>query len=155
MVTRISPWFLFNPCLKGIMVSAGKEVVTWRSYDSYYAERDDILQSLATRVWGAVKSFNQLLVNDISKLKHQSGSDLSTYRPAIIRKEVADIYEIFLVGYCRLALPSNPLAAVLKEDDESLEMELLDVLGNKIMMSEIDTSPHIMFLSPATLLATK
>ncbi|PWA64388.1 ARM repeat superfamily protein [Artemisia annua] len=98
-------------------------------------------------LWGlAVKSFNQLLVNDVSKLKHQSGSDLSTYRPARIRfwKEVADVYEIFLVGYCGRALPSNPLAAISKEDDESLEMELLDVLGDKILMSDIDASPDIM-----------
>ncbi|GJW81541.1 protein MON2 homolog isoform X2 [Tanacetum coccineum] len=84
---------------------------------------------------GAVKSFNQLLVNDVSKLKHQSGG-LSTYRPARICfwKEVADVYEIFLVGYCGRALPSNPLAAISKEDDESLEMELLDVLGDKILL---------------------
>ncbi|GJW24696.1 protein MON2 homolog isoform X1 [Tanacetum coccineum] len=98
-------------------------------------------------LWGlAVKSFNQLLLNDVSKLKHQSGSDLSTYRPARIRfwKEVADVYEIFLVGYCGRALPSNPLAAMSKEDDESLEMELLDVLGDKILMSDIDASPDIM-----------
>nr|GEZ09728.1 putative reverse transcriptase domain-containing protein [Tanacetum cinerariifolium] len=89
------------------------------------------------------------------KLKHQSGSDPSTYRPAIIQKEVVDIYEIFLVGYYGWSLPSNPLVAVLKEDDESLKMELLDVLGDKILMSDIDTSPDVMFLSPATLLATK
>ncbi|GJZ69527.1 hypothetical protein Tco_0633077, partial [Tanacetum coccineum] len=84
---------------------------------------------------GAVKSFSQLLVNDVSKLKHQSGG-LSTYRPARICfwKEVADVYEIFLVGYCGRALPSNPLAAISKEEDESLEMELLDVLGDKILL---------------------
>lgn len=104
-------------------------------------------------LWGlAVKSFNQLLVNDVSKLKHQLGSDLSTHRPARIRfwKEVADVYEIFLVGYCGRALPSNPLSAISKEEDESLEMELLDVLGDKILMSDIDASPDVTFLSPTT-----
>nr|XP_043614780.1 protein MON2 homolog [Erigeron canadensis] len=98
-------------------------------------------------LWGlAVKSFNQLLVDDIGKLVQRSGTDQSTNRPARIRlwKEVADVYEIFLVGYCGRALPSNSLAAISKEDDESLEMELLDVLGDKILMSDIDASPDIL-----------
>nr|GEY72364.1 ribonuclease H [Tanacetum cinerariifolium] len=125
------------------------------SYISEFGEIGGSLIILMKQREGAVKSFNKLLVNDVSKLKHQSGSDPSTYRHAIIRKEVVDIYEIFLVGYCGRSFPSNPLVAVLKEDDESLKMELLDVLGDKIMMSDIDTSPNVMFLSPATLLATK
>ncbi|GJX10667.1 hydrophobic protein RCI2B-like protein [Tanacetum coccineum] len=78
---------------------------------SVLAHKDGILQSLATcaktlenalnSLEGDVKSFNQLLVNDVSKLKHQSGSDQSTYRPARIRfwKEVSDVYEIFLLHY--------------------------------------------------------
>ncbi|KAK1432406.1 hypothetical protein QVD17_09302 [Tagetes erecta] len=99
-------------------------------------------------LWGlAVKSFNQLLVDDISKLANGTIPDVSnSNRPARIRlwKEVADVYEIFLVGYCGRALPSSSLAAISKEDDESLEMELLDVLGDKILMSDIDASPEIL-----------
>ncbi|GJZ80974.1 T-complex protein 1 subunit eta [Tanacetum coccineum] len=78
---------------------------------SVLAHKDGILQSLATcaktlenalnSLEGAVKSFNLVLVNDVSKLKHQSGSDQSTYRPARIRfwREVSDVYEIFLLHY--------------------------------------------------------
>ncbi|XP_024978290.1 protein MON2 homolog isoform X2 [Cynara cardunculus var. scolymus] len=98
-------------------------------------------------LWGlAVKSFNQLLVDDIEKLACLSAPDLTNNRHARIRlwKEVADVYEIFLVGYCGRALPSNSLAAISKEDDESLEMELLDVLGDKILMSDIDASHDIL-----------
>ncbi|KAJ9561791.1 hypothetical protein OSB04_006951 [Centaurea solstitialis] len=98
-------------------------------------------------LWGlAVKSFNQLLVDDIDKLRQSAPPDLSSNRPARIRlwKEVADVYEIFLVGYCGRALPSSSLAAISKEDDESLEMELLDVLGDKILFSEIDASRDIL-----------
>ncbi|KAL4582852.1 hypothetical protein LXL04_007413 [Taraxacum kok-saghyz] len=94
-------------------------------------------------LWGlAVKSFNQLLIDDISKLSAITDRN----KAARIRfwKEVADVYEIFLVGYCGRALPSSSLAAISKEDDESLEMELLDVLGDKILMSDIDASPDIM-----------
>ncbi|XP_071711861.1 uncharacterized protein [Rutidosis leptorrhynchoides] len=99
-------------------------------------------------LWGlAVKSFNQLLVDDIRNLVDRSGTDLSSSnKPARVRlwKVVADVYEIFLVGYCGRALPSNSLAAISKEDDESLEMELLDVLGDKILMSDIDASSDIL-----------
>lgn len=106
-------------------------------------------------LWGlAVKSFNQLLVDDISKLANGTMPDVSnSNRAARIRlwKEVADVYEIFLVGYCGRALPSSSLAAISKEDDESLEMELLDVLGDKILMSDIDASPEVIFLSPVYL----
>src|ERR1044071_8133444 len=88
-------------------------------------------------LWGlAVKSFNQLLVDDINNLANRLRLDVSnSNKPARIRlwKEVADVYEIFLVGYCGRALPSSSLAAISKEDDESLEMELLDVLGDKIL----------------------
>ncbi|KAL7607146.1 uncharacterized protein LOC111910718 [Lactuca sativa] len=99
-------------------------------------------------LWGlAVKSFNQLLVDDISKLSQDISSiNSNNNKPARIRlwKEVADVYEIFLVGYCGRALPSSSLAAISKEDDESLEMELLDVLGDKVLMSDIDASPDIL-----------
>lgn len=102
-------------------------------------------------LWGlAVKSFNQLLVDDISKLANGTRDDVSnSNKPARIRlwKEVADVYEIFLVGYCGRALPSSSLA-ISKEDDESLEMELLDVLGDKILLSDIDASPDVIFPSP-------
>ncbi|GKC43932.1 hypothetical protein Tco_1061654 [Tanacetum coccineum] len=59
------------------------------------------LENALNSLEGAVKSFNLVLVNDVSKLKHQSGSDQSTYRPARIRfwKEVSDVYEIFLLHY--------------------------------------------------------
>ncbi|KAF5791184.1 putative mon2, dimerization and cyclophilin-binding domain, guanine nucleotide exchange factor [Helianthus annuus] len=99
-------------------------------------------------LWGlAVKSFNQLLVDDINSFANGSRPDVSnSNKPARIRlwKEVADVYEIFLVGYCGRALPSSSLAAISKEDDESLEMELLDVLGDKILLSDIDASPDIL-----------
>ncbi|GJT85888.1 hydrophobic protein RCI2B-like protein [Tanacetum coccineum] len=80
-------------------------------FGSVLAHKDGILQSLATcaktlenalnNLEGTVESFNQVLVNDVSNLKHQSGSDQSTYRPARIRfwKEVSNVYEIFLLHY--------------------------------------------------------
>ncbi|OMO62280.1 hypothetical protein CCACVL1_22908 [Corchorus capsularis] len=94
----------------------------------------------------AVEGFNRVLVDDVSKLAADSGLDLKTSKPARLRiwKEVADIYEIFLVGYCGRALPSNSLSAVTLKGDESLEMTLLNVLGEKILKSPIDAPIEIL-----------
>ncbi|KAH9688325.1 ARM repeat superfamily protein [Citrus sinensis] len=89
----------------------------------------------------AVEGFNHILVDDVTKLAANFWQDMKISRPARLRvwKEVADVYEIFLVGYCGRALPSNSLSAVaLSGADESLEMSILDILGDKILKSPID-----------------
>ena len=55
----------------------------------------------------AVEGFNRILVDDVRKLTTNCGADPIISRPARIRfwKEVADVYEIFLMGYCGRALP--------------------------------------------------
>lgn len=90
----------------------------------------------------AVEGLNQILVDDVSKVA-SCGPDPIISRPARIRiwKEVTDIYEIFLLGYCGRALPSNSLSVALLKADESLEMNILDILGDKVLMSQID-APH-------------
>ncbi|KAK6233045.1 hypothetical protein SCA6_003118 [Theobroma cacao] len=92
----------------------------------------------------AVEGFNRILVDDVSKLAVECDSKIS--KPARLRiwKEVADIYEIFLVGYCGRALPSNSLPAVTLKDDESLEMTILNILGEKILKSPIDAPIEIL-----------
>ncbi|GMP60728.1 hypothetical protein CsSME_00023471 [Camellia sinensis var. sinensis] len=94
----------------------------------------------------AVEGFNRILVDDVSKLTTNCGPDTTVSRPARIRiwKEVADVYERFLVGYCGRALPSNSMSATVLKSDESLEMNILDILGDKILKSEIDApSDHL------------
>lgn len=89
----------------------------------------------------AVEGFNRILVDDFTKLAMNFWQDTKISRPARLRvwKEVADVYEIFLVGYCGRALPSNSLSSVaLSSADESLEMSILDILGDKILKSPID-----------------
>lgn len=89
----------------------------------------------------AVEGFNHILVDDVTKLAANFWQDMKISRPARLRvwKEVADVYEIFLVGYCGRALPSNSLSAVaLSGADEPLEMSILDILGDKILKSPID-----------------
>ncbi|XP_057496302.1 uncharacterized protein LOC130781215 [Actinidia eriantha] len=94
----------------------------------------------------AVQGFNRILVDDVRKLTTNCGADPIISRPARIRfwKEVADVYEIFLMGYCGRALPSNCLSATALKADESLEMNILDILGDKILKSQIDAPPDIL-----------
>ncbi|WOG82786.1 hypothetical protein DCAR_0101954 [Daucus carota subsp. sativus] len=119
-----------------------------------YSIYPDIIQSLrrcmTTRrdnpdgaLWrSAVEGFNRILIDDVSNLP-SCGPDLATHRPARIRmwKEVADVYEIFLVGYCGRALASESLSAASLKADELTEMNILDILGDKLLKSELD-APH-------------
>ncbi|KAJ4955381.1 hypothetical protein NE237_012164 [Protea cynaroides] len=85
----------------------------------------------------AVEGFNCVLVDDVNSTNN-CGKDSNVSRTARIRlwKEVADIYEIFLVGSCGRALPSNTLSPAALKADESLEMTILDVLGDNILKME-------------------
>ncbi|KAK3011261.1 hypothetical protein RJ639_010612 [Escallonia herrerae] len=100
----------------------------------------------------AVEGFNRILIDDVEKLA-SGGPNSSIRKPARIRiwKEVADVYEIFLVGYCGRALPSNSYSAASLKADESLEMNILDILGDKILKSQIDAPLDILRRFIATL----
>ncbi|KAE9589615.1 putative mon2, dimerization and cyclophilin-binding domain, guanine nucleotide exchange factor [Lupinus albus] len=93
----------------------------------------------------AVEAFNHVLVDYVSKLTI-GGPYLSISKPVRTRiwKEIADVYEIFLVGYCGRALPTNSLSAVALEADESLEMSILNILGDTVLKLPIDTPMDIL-----------
>ncbi|KAK7391922.1 hypothetical protein VNO78_20346 [Psophocarpus tetragonolobus] len=88
----------------------------------------------------AIEGFNRVLVDYVTKLTN-GGPDSSISKPVRMRiwKEIADVYEIFLIGYCGRALPSNSLSAVVLEADESLEMSILNILGDTILKLPVDT----------------
>jgi len=92
----------------------------------------------------AVEAFNRLLVDYITNLTN-GGPDSSISKPVRTRiwKEIADVYEIFLVGYCGRALPSNSLSAVVLEADESLEMSILNILGDTVLKLPVDTPTDV------------
>ncbi|XP_050379358.1 uncharacterized protein LOC126796668 isoform X2 [Argentina anserina] len=94
----------------------------------------------------AVEGFNHILIDDASNSIVNAGSDSGSSKPARIRiwKEVADVYEVFLVGYCGRALPSDSFSPVDVKADESLEMTILDILGNKILKSPSDAPIDIL-----------
>ncbi|KAK3200540.1 hypothetical protein Dsin_023955 [Dipteronia sinensis] len=94
----------------------------------------------------AVEGFNRILVDDVSNLSVSGKEDSKISRPARLRfwKEVADVYEIFLVGYCGRALSSNSLSDVALNADELLEMSIIDILGDKILKAPIDAPNDIL-----------
>ncbi|XP_058086558.1 uncharacterized protein LOC131233785 [Magnolia sinica] len=90
----------------------------------------------------AVEGFNCVLVDDVSRLNMDQGID----PPARTRmwKEVADVYEIFLMGSCGRALPSDALSPAALKADELLEMTVLNVLGDNILKKQIDAPIDIL-----------
>uniref|UniRef100_A0A803R4P2 Mon2 C-terminal domain-containing protein n=1 Tax=Cannabis sativa TaxID=3483 RepID=A0A803R4P2_CANSA len=94
----------------------------------------------------AVEGFNRIVVDDVCKSALDGGLDSSISKPARTRvwKEVADVYEIFFVGYCGRALSSDSLSTAVVKADESLEMTTLDILGDKILKSPIDAPQDIL-----------
>ena len=97
----------------------------------------------------AVEGFNRILIDDASNSTVNAGSDSCASKPARTRiwKEVADVYEVFLVGYCGRALPSDSFSTVDVKADESLEMTILHILGNKVLKSPSDAPIDVCFLT--------
>lgn len=93
----------------------------------------------------AVEGFNRILVEDVSGSARNDRPDLKFNKLLKTRvwKEIADLYEIFLVGYCGRALPSNSLSAEALKADESLEITILNNLGDKILQSPTDAPADV------------
>ncbi|CAJ1976202.1 unnamed protein product [Sphenostylis stenocarpa] len=93
----------------------------------------------------SVEAFNCLLVDYITNIT-SGAPDSNISKPVRTRiwKEIADVYEIFLIGYCGRALPSNSLSAVVLEADESLEMSILNILGDTILKLPVGTPTDIL-----------
>lgn len=90
--------------------------------------------------------FNKLVADDgRSPSLLDAKTETTAYRltRALLWKEVADVYEIFLVGSCGRALTSDVLKA-----DELIEMNFLKVLGEHVLKGQVDApvEVHLLFL---------
>ncbi|XP_009151234.2 protein MON2 homolog isoform X2 [Brassica rapa] len=94
----------------------------------------------------AAEGFNRLLVEDVKICSAGGDTDLKVSKTARMRiwKEIGDVYEIFLVGYCGRALSSNSLPAAALKANETLEMALLDGLGDVILKSTVDAPREVL-----------
>ncbi|XP_010546618.1 PREDICTED: protein MON2 homolog isoform X2 [Tarenaya hassleriana] len=94
----------------------------------------------------AAEGFNRMLVEDVKRCAVGGDMDLKLSKTARTRiwKEVGDVYEIFLVGYCGRALSSNSLPAAALKANETLEMALLNGLGDVILKSNVDAPREVL-----------
>ncbi|PON73920.1 Armadillo-type fold containing protein [Parasponia andersonii] len=148
------PSYLFAEKLVPLLIDLFLKAPSVEKYIIYPEIIQSLERSMTTRrenpdgaLWRlAVVGFNRTLVDDFCKLAVDGGLDSSISKPARTRiwKEVADVYEIFLVGYCGRALPSDSLSTAVVKADESLEMTTLDILGDKILKSPIDAPYDIL-----------
>ncbi|KFK26462.1 hypothetical protein AALP_AA8G252200 [Arabis alpina] len=94
----------------------------------------------------AAEGFNRLLVEDVKICSVGADTDLKISKTARIRiwKEIGDVYEIFLVGYCGRALSSSSLPAAALRANETLEMALLNGLGDIILKSTVDAPREVL-----------
>ncbi|KAI3894720.1 hypothetical protein MKX03_033369 [Papaver bracteatum] len=101
----------------------------------------------------SVEGFNRILVDDVSRMSADGLQDPIIARPSRTRlwKEVADVYEIFLVGSCGRALPSKVISSATQKADETLEMTILDVLGDNILSEQSDAPDDILLRLISTL----
>ncbi|XP_004495778.1 uncharacterized protein [Cicer arietinum] len=143
-----TPSYIFAEKLVPLLVDLFLQAPTAEKYIVY----PEIIQSLGrcmttrrdnpdSALWRlAVEAFNRVLVDFVLKTTN-GGPDSGITKPVRTRiwKEIADVYEIFLVGYCGRALSSNSLSAVVLEADESLEMTILNILGDAVLKLPIDT----------------
>ncbi|KAG0481264.1 hypothetical protein HPP92_012122 [Vanilla planifolia] len=93
----------------------------------------------------AVEGFNRLLIVDLIHADIEKKMDPHIYRQARARlwKEIADVYEIFLVGSCGRALSSDGKVEAFKAD-ELIDMNVLNVLTDKILKGNIDAPVEIL-----------
>ncbi|XP_020589215.1 protein MON2 homolog isoform X4 [Phalaenopsis equestris] len=100
----------------------------------------------------AVESFNRIINGDLMEADNNIKLDSHIYRHSRARlwKEVADVYDLFLVGSCGRALSSNGAAESL-EADEVIEMNVLNVLADMILKGQIDAPVEILHRLVSTL----
>jgi hypothetical protein len=93
----------------------------------------------------AAEGFNRLLVEDVKLCSVGGETELKISKTARIRiwKEIGDVYDIFLVGYCGRALSSNSLPAATLKANETLEIALLNGLGDIILKSTVDAPREV------------
>ncbi|CAL9055746.1 unnamed protein product [Musa banksii] len=94
----------------------------------------------------AVDGFNCVLIDAITRVNSENKFDQNTYKSyrASLWNEVADVYEIFLVGSCGRVLSSRTLLVEALLADEVIEMNVLSTLGDKVLKSHIDAPLEIL-----------
>lgn len=94
----------------------------------------------------SAESFNRVVTDEVRQDNVDCRSDVNSYKLSRARfwKEVADVYETFLVGSCGRVLSSDVPSAEYITADEALEMSVLTVFGDDILKLQKDAPVEVL-----------
>ncbi|EMS56673.1 Protein MON2-like protein [Triticum urartu] len=97
----------------------------------------------------SAECFNHVVTDEVRQENAECGSDMNSYRLSRARfwKEVADVYETFLVGSCGRVLSSDVPSADSATADESLEMTVLAVFGDSVLKLQKEAPVEVVQMS--------
>ncbi|WVZ68645.1 hypothetical protein U9M48_017561, partial [Paspalum notatum var. saurae] len=97
----------------------------------------------------SAECFNRVVTEEVKQDNANCKSDVNSYRLSRARfwKEIADVYETFLVGSCGRVLSSDVPSVDSITADETLEMSVLTVFGDDILKLQkdapVEVKPHL------------
>ncbi|TKW17045.1 hypothetical protein SEVIR_5G340000v4 [Setaria viridis] len=94
----------------------------------------------------SAECFNRVVTDEVRQDNADCRSDVNSYKLSRARfwKEVADVYETFLVGSCGRVLSSDVPSADSITADETLEMSVLSVFGDDILKLQKDAPVEVL-----------
>ncbi|XP_021311537.1 protein MON2 homolog isoform X3 [Sorghum bicolor] len=94
----------------------------------------------------SAECFNRVVTDEVRQDNADCKSDVNSYKLSRARfwKEVADVYETFLVGSCGRVLSSDVPSADYITADETLEMSVLTVFGDDILKLQNDAPVEVL-----------
>jgi hypothetical protein len=92
------------------------------------------------------------VTDEVRQENAECRSDVNSYKLSRARfwKEVADVYETFLVGSCGRVLSSDVPSADSVTADESLEMTVLTVFGDCVLKQQKEAPVEVCSLIRCT-----
>ncbi|XP_015699269.1 protein MON2 homolog isoform X1 [Oryza brachyantha] len=94
----------------------------------------------------SAECFNRVVVDEVTHDSADCRSGLSSYKISRARfwKEVADVYETFLVGSCGRVLSSDVPSVDSVTSDETLEMTVLTIFGDSVLKLQKDAPVEVL-----------
>uniref|UniRef100_A0A0E0C8B8 Protein MON2 homolog n=1 Tax=Oryza meridionalis TaxID=40149 RepID=A0A0E0C8B8_9ORYZ len=94
----------------------------------------------------SAECFNRVMVDEVTHDSADCKSGMSSYKFSRARfwKEVADVYETFLVGSCGRVLSSDVPSVDSVTADETLEMAVLTVFGDNVLKLQKDAPVEVL-----------
>ncbi|KAL5219869.1 hypothetical protein ABZP36_024582 [Zizania latifolia] len=94
----------------------------------------------------SAECFNRVVVDEVTQGNADRRSDMSSYKLSRARfwKEIADVYETFLVGSCGHVLLSDVPSVDSITADETLEISVLTIFGDNVLKLQKDAPVEVL-----------